>query len=206
MTAPEPRAQPPPVRTRAGLWRWRRSPLRRRSDVLQAWTGLVLALAVPAAAPTVTVIVHNSVHGSLRADAAADARSRAPVDAVLVRDAPRHPEPGSEEARHTLYPAEVRYFGPDGRPRTGEAEVRPGLSAGSTVRVWRDAEGRLTDPPMTAGEIRSRALGWAATAGVAVALTGAGAYGVAAMALDRRRDAGWERAWADTAPRWTASA
>ncbi|MEU1891534.1 Rv1733c family protein [Streptomyces pristinaespiralis] len=205
MTAPLPRAQPPPARARVRLWRWRRGPLRRRSDALQAWTGLVLALAVAAAAPAATVIVHNSVHGSLRAGAAADARSRAPVDAVLVRDVPRHPEPGSEEARHTLYPAEVRFFGPDGRPRTGQADVRPGLSAGSTVRVWRDAQGRLTDPPMAAGEIRSRALGWAAAAGAAVALTGAGAYGVTAMALDRRRDAGWERAWADTGPRWTTS-
>lgn len=205
MTTPLPRAQPPPAPARVRMWRWRRGPLRRRSDALQAWTGLVLALAVAAAAPAATVIVHNSVHGSLRAGAAADARSRAPVDAVLVRDVPRHPEPGSEEARHTLYPAEVRFFGPDGRPRTGQAEVRPGLSAGSTVRVWRDVQGRLTDPPMAAGEIRSRALGWAATAGVAVALTGAGAYGVTAMALDRRRDAGWERAWADTAPRWTTS-
>ncbi|MFH8930221.1 hypothetical protein ACH4D4_24500 [Streptomyces pristinaespiralis] len=205
MTAPLPRAQPPPARARVRLWRWRSGPLRRRSDALQAWTGLVLALAVAAAAPAATVIVHNSVHASLRAGAAADARSRAPVDAVLVRDVPRHPEPGSEEARHTLYPAEVRFFGPDGRLRTGQADVRPGLSAGSTVRVWRDAQGRLTDPPMAAGEIRSRALGWAATAGVAVALTGAGAYGVTAMALDRRRDAGWERAWADTAPRWTTS-
>jgi hypothetical protein len=206
MFDPEPRAQPPPAPARAGLWRWRRSPLRRRCDLVQAWAGLLLAVVVTAGAPTAAVFVGSAVHSALREDAAADARTRERVTAVLVHDTPRHPEPGSEEARLTRYPAEVRFPGPDGRPHTGRTDVSPGLPAGSTVRVWRDAEGRLTDAPTAEDEIRSRAYGWAATAGAAVVLTGLAAYAVVARFLDGRRASAWEGAWADTSPRWTASA
>jgi hypothetical protein len=84
--------------------------------------------------------------------------------------------------------------------------VSPGLPAGFTVRVRRDAEGLLTSAPMGADEIRSRAYGRAATAGAAVALTGPAAHPVVARFLDGRRDAAWERAWAGISPRWTTSA
>lgn len=206
MFEPEPRAQPPPASGTTGLWRWRRNPLRRRCDLLQAWTGLLLTVVVAAATPTAMVVVHGSVQTSLRESAAAEARTRERVTAVLVRDTPRHPEPGSDEARHSRYPAEVRFPGPDGTPRTGTTEVVPGLPAGSTVRVWRDSGGRLTEAPMRESEIRSRAYGWAGSAGAAIALTGVTLYAVIGRILDRKRAAAWERAWADTSPRWTASA
>ena len=34
-----------------GLWRWRRNPLRRRSDLVEAWAGLATAVAVGVGAP-----------------------------------------------------------------------------------------------------------------------------------------------------------
>ncbi|MGW0818387.1 Rv1733c family protein [Streptomyces viridiviolaceus] len=203
-----PRAQPPPAPGRHPhllLWRWRRNPLRRRTDLLQAWIGLGLLLAVLAAAPAAMFSVGDCAYRHYRDTAEQQARTRQHVPAVLVHDAPRHPEPGSDEAKETRYPVEVRFTGPDGTPRTGKADVGPGLPADSTVLVWVDAQGAITEPPLTAGEIRSRTMGWAILAFLAVALAGAVAHGIAGLALHRRNLAEWDAAWARTAPRWSRS-
>ncbi|MBQ0825422.1 Rv1733c family protein [Streptomyces tagetis] len=200
-------APPPPDRRgdrpHPLLWRWRRNPLRRPSDRLQAWIALGLALAVLVAAPLAASAAGDAAHRHYRGTAEHQERTRAHVPAVLVHDTPRHPEPGSPEARESRYPVTVRFTGPDGETRTGTAEVEPGLTAGNTVHVWTDARGTITEPPLGAGEIRSRAMGWAILALLAVVLSGLAAYGIGGRMLHRRNLAGWDTDWAATEPRWS---
>ncbi|MET9988691.1 hypothetical protein ACH4NS_21875 [Streptomyces mutabilis] len=209
MAGETPRAQPPPPDPAPGrdphllLWRWRRNPLRRRTDRVQAWIALGLVLAVLSAAPAAMYAVGDTVHRHYRSTAEHEARTRDHRPAVLVHDAPRHPEPGSDEAKKTRYPVEVRFTGPDGTTRTGETDVEPGLPADSTVLVWVDATGEITGPPLTADQIRSRTMGWAILAFLGVVLTGLAVHGVTGLVLHRRNLAGWDAAWADTAPRWS---
>ncbi|MBH5337688.1 hypothetical protein IHE55_24110 [Streptomyces pactum] len=207
MTGEVPRAQPPPAAVgRPAPWRRPRNPLRRPTDVARAWLGPVLAVVLLAATPTVALLVGDAAHHRLGQDARQQARTRQHIEVVLVHAAPRHPEPGSDEARAARYPVPVRFTGPDGRVRTVEAEVPQGLPAGSTARVWVDDRGRVTEPPLTREQVRNGALGWGLVAAGAVALAGAAAYSAVRYELERRDLAAWETAWARTAPRWTSSA
>ncbi len=187
------------------LWRWRRNPLRRRTDRLLGWIGLSLLLLVPVLGLAATFAVGDAAHRHYRATAEHQARARSLLAAVLVHDAPNHPEPGSDEARKARYPVTVRFTAPDGRDRTAKADVLPGLTAGSTVTVWTDRHGALTEPPLTTEQIRSRTMGWALLAFMAVALAGFAVHGAAALILHRRNLAAWDGDWARTAPRWTTS-
>lgn len=200
MAGETPPAQPHP---RPLLWRRRHNPLRRRTDTLQAWFGLGALIAVLAVAPVAAVLVGDTARRHYEDTARHQNLTRYETDATLVRDAPRHPEPGSDEEKRTRCPVEVRVVTREGRTRTARAEVRPGLTAGSTVRVWVTADGEATDRPLTREEVRSRTLGWALLAAIGVALTGAAAHALTALALRRRNLADWDTAWAETAPRWT---
>ncbi|GAA2428694.1 Rv1733c family protein [Streptomyces macrosporus] len=204
MTNLIPQAQPPPARSRWG-WRWRRNPLRRPTDLLEAWIGLILAVAVAAAAPPAALAAGGAAHRSLEHVASEQARTGRQVTAVLVRDAAEHPASDSRTAEEGRHPALVRYTAPDGTTRTATTGVRSGQVAGDTVRVWIDGAGDLAEPPMTSDEIRSSATGWALLAAIGVAVAGGAAYALARRVLDRRRAAEWDEAWARTAPRWTAS-
>ncbi|MEW2075291.1 hypothetical protein ACH4FA_21705 [Streptomyces sp. NPDC017966] len=204
MAGETPPAQPPPgPPPRPPLWRWRHNPLRRRTDTLQAWFGLGALIAVLAVAPVAAVLVGDTARRHYEDTARHQNLTRYETDATLVRDAPRHPEPGSDEEKKTRYPVEVRVVTREGRTRTARAEVQPGLTAGNTVRVWVTADGEVTDPPLTRKEVRSRTLGWALLAAIGVALTGAAAHALTGLALRRRNLADWDTAWAETAPRWT---
>lgn len=208
-----PPAQPPPgvggprpARRRPSLlWRWRRNPLRRRTDRLRARLAVGLVLGVLVTAPAAMFTVRDAAHRHYRDVAADEAASRDRRPAVLVRDAPRHPEPGSDEARRTRYPVEVRFTGPDGVPRTGRTDVEPGSTAGSTVLVWVDPAGGITGPPLSTDQLRSRTMGWAILAFLGVVLTGLAAHGVAGLVLWRRDLANWDAEWAVTAPLWSRS-
>jgi hypothetical protein len=187
------------------FWRLRRNPLRRRADLVQAWLGLGLFLAALAATPVALFWSGDTAHRHYTRTAQQQAATRQPTTAVLLEDARRHPEPGSAEERRTRYPVQVGFTGPGGTARTATADVRPGPPAGSTVRVWAGADGRLTGPPLDADQVRSRAMGWAVIGALAVQGAAAAAYGVAAGVLRRRTLAAWDTAWAETAPRWTTS-
>ncbi|MER5717492.1 hypothetical protein [Streptomyces sp. NPDC002132] len=204
MPDPIPRAQPPPIRS-VLWWRWRRNPLRRPSDLLQAWIGLILVITVVISAPLAAWSVGITVHDMLTANACEQARTGRHTTAVLLNDAPGHPEPGSAEAREIQYPVKVRYTAPDGTARTYTTDVDPGLPAGHRVRVWTNAEGTLTKPPVPPDEIRSRAVGAGALTAITVLITGALSYRLTARVLDRRRIRVWETEWQQTARRWTTS-
>ncbi|MEU5666996.1 Rv1733c family protein [Streptomyces longwoodensis] len=185
--------------------RLRRNPLRRRTDLFRAWLGLGLVLAALAATPAALFWAGDTAHRHYARTAQQQAATRHPTPAVLLEDARRHPEPGSAEERRTRYPVEVGFTDAGGVARTATTDVRPGLPRGSTVPVWAGPDGELTGPPLDAGQVRSRAMGWAVLGALAVQGAAAAAYGVAARVLERRDLAAWDAAWRETAPRWTTS-
>ncbi|MGW5974878.1 Rv1733c family protein [Streptomyces sp. NPDC055186] len=201
---PDPPPGPPGRPSRRPPWRRRRNPLRRRTDELRVWIGLGVLLAVLAVAPVVTVVVSHLAHRHYEDTARHQNLTRYETTATLTADAPRHPEPGSDEEEPARYPVEVRFTTREGRIGTTRAEVLPGLPAGSPVRIWVTADGEATGPPLTRAEIRSRSTGWALLSGTGVVLVGAGAHGVTRLVVRRRNLADWDRAWAETSPRWTA--
>ncbi|MFF3885674.1 hypothetical protein [Streptomyces sp. NPDC001914] len=204
MARATPPSHPPEELPHILWWRWRRSPLRRRSDLAQAWVAVGRFLAVLAGIPAAVFLVGDTAYRHHRETARHQAASRHDTTAALVHDVPRHPEPGSDEAESALYPATVRFTDAQGHARTGKAEVEPALTKGSTVQVWVDTEGRITDPPLTAEQVRDRTMGCAVLAGLAVPLLGAAVYRCAVRVLERRNLSRWDTAWAATAPRWTA--
>jgi hypothetical protein len=206
-----PPAQPPPTdperahrpRVHCLLWQWRRNPLRRPSDRLQAWVTLTLALAVLITTPAAMFAAGDRAHRHYRSTAQHEALTRSQQSATLTHDAPRHPEPGSEEAKRARYPVPVRHTDPSGTTRTGKTNVEPSLPAGTTVRIWTDADGKLTEPPLTAEQVRNHAMGWALLAFLSVPLTGLAAHAATSRLIHRHNLGQWDTAWARTAPHWT---
>lgn len=91
MTDEIPQAQPPPALRPTRLWCWRRNPLRHPTDLVQAWIGLAVTLAVLPATPLAMLLVGTTVHRSLQQIADEQARTRHRTTAVLLRDAPPPP-------------------------------------------------------------------------------------------------------------------
>ncbi|WP_406728951.1 hypothetical protein WJ438_36320 [Streptomyces sp. GD-15H] len=185
---------------RVWLWRWRKNPLRRRSDLIEAWLLLAtLVLALLAGAFT-GLEAAGAVDGSL-AERRAQART---VQAALVEDAARAlPAPVAEEGDGSGHVwAKVRWIAPDGTLRTGRAEAEPGSKAGSVVTVWTDGAGRIvSEPPSGADaqfQIVMAGLTVAAASGGLVLLGGRLVRG----RLQRRRAAAWEAEWQLVEPTW----
>ncbi|MFE6159565.1 hypothetical protein ACFQ7F_11720 [Streptomyces sp. NPDC056486] len=202
MAGPVPPAQPPPEQPprtpHTLLWRWRRNPLRRRTDLVQAWIAVGLFLAVLTATPAAVVLVGDAARRHTEQTARQQADTRHRTDAVLVHDAPRHPKPWSAEVQKARYPATVRFTDRHGQIRTAEADVEPALPAGNTIPVWVSDEGELTDPPLTEDEVRDHTKGYVVLAAIAVPIMGTAAYAYTHRRLERRNLAQWGAAWART--------
>ncbi|MFD7702045.1 hypothetical protein [Streptomyces caelestis] len=182
---------------RVRLWRWRRNPLRRRSDLIEAWlvlAVLVLALLLGAFSGLTAAA---AVDGSL-----AERRERTtPVPAVLTEDAAGLSASVTENGDGGVW-AKVRWTASDGTDRTGRAEVDPGSPAGTEVTVWTDPAGRLVSAPPEGAEARFQTVMAGAT--VAVAVGGLVLFGgwLARARLRLRRLAEWEDEWRRVEPSW----
>ncbi|WP_053846557.1 hypothetical protein [Streptomyces sp. NRRL B-24085] len=200
-----PPSHPPEHLPRVLLWRWRRNPLRRRTDLAQAWIAVGLFLAALSATPPVAFAVGDTAHRHYEETARHQHATRHHTPAVLLHDAPRHPEPGSDEARKARYPVTVRFTDPRGHTRTAETDVTPALAAGNTVHIWVDTEGKITEASLSTRQVRDGAIGCAVLAAMAVPVLGVAGYSYARRRLERHNLAQWDAEWARIAPRWTAS-
>ncbi|MFC8373615.1 hypothetical protein ACFUIT_37675 [Streptomyces sp. NPDC057239] len=184
---------------RVRLWRWRRNPLRRRSDLAEAWlvlAAVVLALLLGAFSGLTAA---GAVDGSL-----AERRERTtPVPAVLVEDAagPSASVTQDGDGDGGVW-TKVRWTAPDGTGRTGRAEVDPGSPAGTEVTVWTDPAGRLVSAPPVGAEAQFQTV----MAGITVAVAAGGlvllAGWLARARLQLRRLAEWETEWRQVEPSW----
>ncbi|MER7489218.1 hypothetical protein ABTY20_25585 [Streptomyces sp. NPDC126497] len=182
---------------RVRLWRWRRNPLRRRSDLVEAWLLLAVLVLALLSGAFCGLAAASAVDGSL-----AERRERAtPVPAVLTEDTAGLSAPVTQDGGGGVW-AKVRWTAPDGADRTGRTEVDPGAPAGTEVTVWTDPAGRLVPAPPDGAEARFQTVMAGAT--VAVAAGGVvllGGWLVRARLRLRRLDE-WEAEWCRVEPSW----
>ncbi|AVH54846.1 MULTISPECIES: Rv1733c family protein [Streptomyces] len=181
---------------RVRLWRWRRNPLKRRSDVIEAWVVL---------AGWVIVLIGGLIAGlvavaAVERSAERQRTERREVPAVLVEDAADRP-PAGATTDHRVWAA-VRWTEADGSTRTDEARVPPRTRAGSSVTVWTDQNGRITAAPLTEGEARLHAVSGGVLAAASTGGLVWGAVRAARSGLERRRLAEWAAEWERIDTRW----
>jgi hypothetical protein len=181
--------------TRVWLWRWRRNPLLRRSDRLEAWIVLVTWLFVLLAG----VLAGRAAAGAVEHQLAVRAARLHTVQAVLTEDPARSAQ--SVPAYDGSVWAKVRWSAADG-PHTGLAKVAPGAKPGAQVTVWTDRAGHLVARPATGSEARAQAwlVGALAAGGAAGGVLVCGRW--ARGRLDRQRMRAWDREWECVGPRW----
>ncbi|WP_192582349.1 Rv1733c family protein [Streptomyces triticiradicis] len=194
------------MRAIIGLWRWRRNPLCRTTDLVEAWLALASLLLVLVAAPLAGAAVGVSVQGTLQKAVRDQRKDRHHVAAVVVRKlsrGPLAPDPETPSGRGAHSRVVADWTAPDGTPRHGT--VIAGLKSplpGDRFSIWTDRRGRIMGRPLDG-----------ATATAHSALAGFGAAVLTAGLLEgtrrlilwhmiRRRHARWDRAWAEAGPDW----
>jgi hypothetical protein len=174
-----------------------RNPLRRRWDRAETAVLGVLLAAFLAGAP---FAAHAAGSWTYAASAREAQMQRAALHQVLATLL-TVPEPWNASVYGAQ--ANARWKAPDGQVRTGLLFVPSGTPAGSTVMVWTNQSGQLTEPPLQSAQIVSRAdlSGVLAVVALAIALTVVG--WLVHRALDKRRLAAWDADWLATGPRWS---
>jgi hypothetical protein len=175
-----------------------RNPLRRGSDRAEtAMLGVLLA-AFLAGAPFVAHAAGSWTYAASAREAQAQQAALHHVPATLLQAAtPWGISEGGAEAQ-------ARWKAPDGHVRTGQVFVLSVAPAGSTVMVWVNQSGQLTDPPLQHGQVTGRADLARVLAVAALAVTLMIVGWAARWALDRRRLAAWDAEWLATGPRWSS--
>ncbi|CAM5574219.1 Rv1733c family protein [Streptomyces aurantiogriseus] len=182
--------------TKVRLWRWRRNPLRRPTDVVEAWLLLgawCLAAAAGTAAGTATAHAVEQNLDSRRAE-------RHAVPAALTQDAPLATSEAAGAGDQVW--ARVRWTSADGSTRTSLARVDPGEKTGARTQVWLDRNGKLVPAPVPSAEAEFQvvALGTTTAVGAGAAVLSVG--WVVRGRLDRRRMQQWDREWAQFGQQW----
>lgn len=176
------------------------NPLRRRSDIIEAWLVPAAIVVFLVLSPLVAGLVAIGVRAD---DAAAQHAQQSwhPVSAVLLRAAPG-PEFSDNGANTWTERAPARWT-VSGRHYTGTIPVPAGSRAGSTQTVWLDRAGHVQTPAMTSAQLSGTTGTGILLALAALAAVIAVAARLAKWGLDRRRIASWETAWLAVGPRWS---
>ncbi|WP_030685930.1 hypothetical protein [Streptomyces globisporus] len=195
------------MRAATGLWRWRHNPLRRTTDLVEAWIALVAIVLLCTVVPLTGWAAGTSAYGSLARAARAQQAQRLPTTARVVRLAhgpasgPRSVEAAGEERLRRSVVA--RWTAPDGSARTGTvATARQHSSPGTAFRLWTDRDGRPVAPPMQTGTARAHAVVAGLTAALLVGSLVELVRRLAVRGLVLRRYARLDRAWAAAGPDW----
>lgn len=180
-----------------------RNPLRRRSDLIEAWFLPVVIVVFLALGP----LVAGATGLWVRADNVAAHRAQLSwhrVTAVLLQASPG-PLMSDGGANSWVVWTPARWA-VDGRLRFGNVPAAAGTRAGSAVPVWLDRAGKVRVPALTVAQAGDRVVVAASMALAALAVLLAGLALVGRRILDRRRLAGWEAAWQSVGPRWSHQA
>ncbi|MFE3826992.1 hypothetical protein [Streptomyces sp. NPDC059092] len=190
-----------------GLWRWRRNPLRRGTDLIEAWVALTAVLLLALATPAVGWLGGKRVDAALRETVRIQHEQRHRTPAVVVSRAPQRPfltyDAESVTEQKTGSRVVASWRAPDGTARTGTVPTTLRTPrAGDTFALWADGQGRHVRAPMNAEAGRAHAV----LAGLGFAILAAGLVECARRLIVRRlvqrRYERLDRAWAKAGPDW----
>jgi hypothetical protein len=176
------------------------NPLRRRSDIIEAWLVPAAVVAFLMLAPLVAGLAAMGV----RADNAGVQRVQQSWhhgQAVLLKAAPG--PASSDHGGNTWTEWAPARWTADGQQHTGEIPVPAGSTEGSRQTVWLDRAGHVMLPPMNPAEVSGTVDTAILLAVSVVAIVVAVSAGLIRWYLDQRRLATWEAAWIAVEPRWS---
>ncbi|MGI5452546.1 Rv1733c family protein [Streptomyces sp. CA-249302] len=180
------------------LWRWRRNPLKRRADAVEAWVVLgAWAVTVLAGVLAGLAATQSVEHGLAR-----ERVEWRKVEARLTEKAPGTASKQSGTSSGDQVWGKVHWMAPNGSGHTGQVRVRPGSAAGTPVAVWTDPEGRLVTRPATVSQAHLRAALIGCLVGVSAAVVPFVGGRVLRGRMESRRIDQWDTEWARFDPLW----
>ncbi|MER6573243.1 hypothetical protein ABT288_45665 [Streptomyces sp. NPDC001093] len=190
----------------SGLWRWRHNPLRRATDLAEAWVALVALVLMAVSAPVVGCLVGAAAQASLQRSVREQRHTRHLVTATVVRDlgeVPLETDPDTTAVRESRSRVLADWTAPDGTLRHGRALSRlKSPHAGDHFGLWTDPHGRIATRPLDAATATTHAV----LAGIGAALLATGLVeGVRRLTvwrMVRSRYARWDQAWDRAGPDW----
>jgi len=189
-----------------GLWRWRHNPLRRTTDLVEAWLALVALLFILVVAPLIGAVVGAVAQDALQQSVRDQRQARHEVTATVVKKLSRaslDPDPETSSTRDAHSRVLADWTAPDGTAQHGTVVATlKSPHHGDHFALWTDAHGRIVGRPLDS-----------ATATTHAVLAGFGAAALAAGAMEggrrlivwrmvRRRYARWDQAWDKAGPDW----
>lgn len=194
------------MRAISGLWRWRRNPLRRATDLAEAWVALATLLLILVVAPVLGALVGGVAQDALQKSVREQRLSRQLVTATVVRKldrSPLDPDPETASGRDLRSRVLADWTGPDGTAQHGTALADlKNPHRGDHFSLWTDLHGRIATRPLDSATATTHAV----LAGIGTALLAAGAVEGArrliVWRMVRRRYARWDQAWDRAGPDW----
>lgn len=191
-----------------GVWRWRRNPLCRPTDLFEAWVAFAALVCVLVVAPAVGWLTGLQVDGTLQRAAREQRQERYLVPAVVVRSAPEAAAGASADpAARQQAPRRSRivasWTAPDGSSHEGTvpaAEEPP--HPGDRFRIWTDTQGRVVGQPLDPSAAGFHAAMAGLAAAVCVAALVETVRRLVVRRLTHRRYILLDRAWAAAGPDW----
>ncbi|MEU1511143.1 hypothetical protein ABZ490_03125 [Streptomyces sp. NPDC005811] len=194
------------MRAIGGIWRWRHNPLRRGTDLVEAWVALSALLLILLAAPVVGSLIGAVAQDSLQQAVREQRQTRHEVTATVVRasgSSPLEADPEAASGREARSRVVADWTAPDGTDRHGT--VLAALKAphhGDHFAIWTDAHGTLVARPLDSATATTHAV----LAGFGAALLTAGMVEggrrLIVWRMVRRRYARWDQAWDRAGPDW----
>ncbi|MEU6507977.1 hypothetical protein [Streptomyces sp. NPDC046942] len=194
------------MRAIRGLWRWRRNPLRRTTDLAEAWVALVALVLITVAAPVTGCLVGAVAQDSLQRTVREQQHTRHLVAATVVRDlgeAPLDTDPDATTVREPRHRVLADWTAPDGSRQHGAALADLKTPhTGDHFSLWTDPQGRITTRPLDSPTATTHAV--LAGFGTALLIGGLieGVRRLAVWRMVRRRYARWDQAWDRAGPDW----
>ena len=177
------------------------NPLRRYVDRLESAVVVSLLVAFLVAAPMLAIAgVRITGHAGAREIAAESSWRQVP--AALTQSAGAGLI-GLDGEWDTSW-VKARWIAPDGITHRGLVAVGLNARAGQAVQVWVTHAGQLTRPRLTRHGVVEREVMAAVAAPAALALLLSITAGAVRVVANRRRMAGWTKAWEAIGPRWSS--
>ncbi|MCF0081443.1 Rv1733c family protein [Streptomyces lomondensis] len=194
------------MRAISGLWRWRRNPLCRATDLAEAWVALAALLLILLVAPVAGFLVGGTAQDALQRSVREQHEARHPVTATVVRKLDRSPldaDPETSTGRDLRNRVLADWTAPDGTEHQGPvlASLKDPRQ-GDEFRIWTDGHGRMVVRPLDSATASTHAV--LAGLGAALAAGGLmeGGRRLIVWRMVRRRYARWDQAWDKAGPDW----